>query len=280
MEIAMPLPRDRWLVWGTYGVAAALWVLAWAPVVLARIAADDFSNYDLGIYSQALYLLSWHDPNPWLTVRNINVFNDHFDPILWVAAPLAKVFEPAYAGALFEMAAVLASPTAVVWLWRRGQMSAPSAAVATAYMLHNRGTINAVLYPIHPTTWAILPFAWVGAAIVADRRGGLLAALLILFCCKEEFAAVGLMAAALYACRGEFRFPPPLATFSAAWMAGVVFLRPALLGPVQDYVSGRLFGSGGGVVAIRTRLVGDQLSAAGARRAPLAAPGDVGSMAA
>ena len=233
-------PGDRKVVWGTYAAAAALLVLAWEPIVLGGIAIDREHAFDLGLYSQAVYRLSWSDPNPWLTIRQSNIFNDHFEPILWVAAPLARLIDPALAGALVELLFVLASPLSVIWLWKRGVVGAGAAVVAIAYMLHNRGTVSAILFPFHPTTWAILPAAWLGATLLADRRRGVFLSLLVLFCCKQEFPLVGLMAAVVYAWRREFRFSLLLAAFSTAWLLGVVYLRPVLLGPVHDYVSGRL----------------------------------------
>jgi hypothetical protein len=240
MDESAATAREGRLVWGSYVAAVALFLLAWEPIVLGRLAVDHDHAFDLGIYSQAVYRLSWSDPNPWLTVRQIKIFNDHFEPILCVAAPWAKLIEPALAGVLVELLFVLASPLSVIWLWKRGVVGAGAAVVAIAYMLHNRGTVSAILFPFHPTTWAILPAAWLGATLLADRRRGVFLSLLVLFCCKQEFPLVGLMAAVAYAWRREFRFALLLAVFSAAWLLGVVYLRPLLLGPVHDYLSGRL----------------------------------------
>jgi hypothetical protein len=240
MDESVASTRDARIVWGTYAAAAVLLVLAWEPIVLGRIATDHENAFDLGLYSQAVYRLSWSDPNPWLTIRQCGIFNDHFEPILCIAAPLAKLIEPAFAGPLIELLFVLASPLSVIWLWRRGLLSASVAAVAIAYMLHNRGTVSAILFPFHPTTWAIFPSAWLAATVLADRRRGVFLSLLVLFCCKQEFPLMGLMAAVVYALRRQFRFALVLAAFSTAWLLGVVWLRPLLLGPVQDYVSARL----------------------------------------
>jgi uncharacterized membrane protein len=240
MDGSLPSLADRRLVWGTYTVAAALLVTGWAPIIFIRISIDSFSNYDLGIYSQAIYRLSWNELNPWLSVRAINLFNDHFEPILLIAAPLAKLIEPAYAGAIVELVAVVLSPTAVVWLWKRGQIDAGAGAIAIVYLLHCRGILAALLFPFHPTTWAILPAAWLAATILADVRRGVLLSLLALFCCKQEFPLMGMMVALLYATRREFRFAILIGSLSAAWFAAAVWLRPIVLGPVHDYLSGRL----------------------------------------
>jgi uncharacterized membrane protein len=231
---------ERRLVWGAYLASAALLVGCCEPIVLGRIASARYHNFDLGIYGQAIYRLSWSEPNPWLTLRETRIFNDHFDPILWIAAPVAKGIEPAMAGALVELAFVLASPLAVVWLWQRALLNAPMAAVAIFYLLHGRGTILAILYPFHPTTWAILPMAALSASMLADRRRAVVVSLVALCCCKEEFPLVGLMAALVYGWRREFRFALIIGGISAAWLAVAMYLRLLLFGSVTDYVAIRL----------------------------------------
>ena len=231
---------ERRVVWGAYFISAALWILCWEPIVLGRMVAARYHNYDLGIYGQAIYRLSPSDPNPWLTVRETRIFNDHFDPILWVAAPVAKVIEPVLAGALVELLFVLASPLAVVWLWKQRLLSAELAAVATFYLLHCRGTILAILFPFHPTTWAILPMAMLSAGMMAERRGVVIGSLVALFCCKQEFPLVGLMAALVYGWRRQFRFGLVIGAISGAWLAVAMYLRPILFGSVTDYVAIRL----------------------------------------
>ncbi len=245
MEPQAKINRDerRW-IWGSYAAALALLIVFWEPIVLGRLAADFYHNYDLGIYSQAIYKISWSDPNPWLSLRHCHIFNDHFDPILCVAAPLAKLVEPALAGIAVELLFVASAPLAVVWLWKRERVAAQWAAVAIVYLLHNRATIAAIDYPFHPTTWAMAPFAWLVAGILADKRGVVLAALVALMSCKEEFPLVGFMAAMLYAGRREFRFASLLAGCAALWLAGVVWLRPWLLGPVVDHAAHRLHETG------------------------------------
>ena len=79
-----------------------------------------FHNYDLGIYAQAIRHLSWDDWNPWLTGRQINIFNDHFESILWVLAPVAKFFRPDRVAVFGELVMVLCSLAPIVYLEKRG----------------------------------------------------------------------------------------------------------------------------------------------------------------
>ena len=42
---------------------------------------------DFGIYQQAIYdIWTKFELNPYISVRHIKIFNDHFDPIVYLAA--------------------------------------------------------------------------------------------------------------------------------------------------------------------------------------------------
>jgi hypothetical protein len=82
--------------------------------------------------------------------------------------------------------------------------------------------------------------AALSASLLADRRGGVIASLLLLFACKQEFPLVGLMAALVYGWRREFRFGLLLAGISVVWLLAATYLRPLMFGSVTDYVTVRL----------------------------------------
>ncbi|MFN7684635.1 MAG: hypothetical protein ACK5QT_04395 [Oligoflexia bacterium] len=102
-------------------VALSLFAILVATPVLLNWLRFCYNNFDLGIYSQALANISFADLNPWLSVRQIRIFNDHFDPVLVFFAPFARLIEPSLAAILIELAFVLA--TGFV-LWRRSRVTA------------------------------------------------------------------------------------------------------------------------------------------------------------
>ncbi|MBL9122165.1 MAG: DUF2079 domain-containing protein [Planctomycetaceae bacterium] len=230
--------QGRLLV-AAYLLGAAVLVGVFERALLARLDLDAFNNFDLGIYSRALYLLSWDDLNPWLTNRETRIFNDHFDPILLLAAPWAKLGEPARVAIWIEAVVVLATPLPILWLWRRRAIDAGTAAAATLYLLLSRGTLSAVDFPVHPTTWAMLPMTWLGAALLLDRRWQVAIVLTLLFACKEEFPFVGVMLAAVLLWRREWRFGVAVAAWTGIWLLFALVLRPYLLGEVQHHASHR-----------------------------------------
>jgi len=204
------------------------------PVWL-QAARACFAYFDLGIYTEALARLSFADPNSWLSGRQVNLFNDHFDPVLWLARPLAWALPPMWAGLFAEALFLLLAALPLVWLHARGLLSRGATALLVALVLLSVGTVDALRYPIHPTTWAAMPWVLTGVAFHLRRNGVLLVGLVLLFACKEEFAFGGLMVAVALALRGQRRFAVGVALLSLAWLWGVYVLRPWWLGPTQGY---------------------------------------------
>ncbi|RKG95666.1 DUF2079 domain-containing protein [Corallococcus sp. CA053C] len=214
-------------------------VLVWALVAVAPVwlqaARSCFSTYDLGIYSQALARLSFRDPNPWLSARQVHIFADHFDPVLWLARPLRELMPAMWAGLVAEAAFILLSIAPLVWLHARGLLDRASTVLLSAVLLFNAGTLAALIYPIHPTAWAMLPWSMLAVAYCLRRTGWMLASLVLLFACKEEFPFVGLMLAGGLWLRGERRVALMVFTLSAAWLAFVFFGRSGWTGETVDY---------------------------------------------
>ncbi|AGC41826.1 hypothetical protein MYSTI_00476 [Myxococcus stipitatus DSM 14675] len=215
-------------------------VLAWGLFVVAptwvQAARACFPNFDLGIYTQAFARLSFADPNPWLSGRQIFLFNDHFDPILWLAQPLTEVLPAMWAGLVAESLFVLLSLVPLLWLHARGLLSRASTVLAAGLLLLSVGAVDALRFPIHPTTWSVLPWVLAGVAFHFRRNGLLLVAMVLLFSCKEEFAFVGIMLAVALWLRGDRRHAVAALVLSVAWVAWVYGVRPRLWGHTQDHV--------------------------------------------
>ncbi|MFB1485062.1 DUF2079 domain-containing protein [Corallococcus sp. RDP092CA] len=263
----MTVPSESRQRWWSLLVLPGL-VLLWLGVVVAPVwlqaARLCFASYDLGIYTQALARLSFQEPNPWLSVRQVHVFADHFDPVLWLARPLVAVLPAKWAGLVAEAAFVLLSLAPLVWLQARGLLDRASTALLAALLLFNPGTTAALTFPIHPTTWAMLPWTWLAVAYGLKRTGWMLAALVLLFACKEEFPFVGLVLAGGLWLRGERRAALAVFALSAAWLAFVFVGRAGWLGQTVDYRSRLLPEPGQGWGAyLRERLGGKQLSRIG-----------------
>jgi hypothetical protein len=169
-------------------VVAALAVLLSVMLLqtnLHKLAQNCVNAVDFSIYQQgAVELADGVGWNPYSSVRGVRIFNDHFDPVLLVAAGFLEV--------------VGSAPSALIifeWLWWvallvgiycSSDKSSRLFLVSLAFL--SRWLWGAFLFPIHPTTWAALPLFWVTWAAIRRRPKTFLisAGLLCLF--KESYA--------------------------------------------------------------------------------------------
>jgi uncharacterized membrane protein len=229
-----------------------------------RARSFGFSNYDLGIYSQALARLSLDPPNPWLSGRQIHLFNDHFDPVLFLVAPFARLFPAVEVGLFVEGLCALLALLPLAWLARRGKLSLRALWLLGAVLTLHPGVTQALGFPFHPTAWAMAPLAWLLAALVLERWGIALVALVLLLACKEEFPFVGLVLSPLLFLRAPRRLAWTFLGISAVWGFVALVLRPRVLGAVMPYASLPFHGLEDGVSAfLAERLSASALSSMG-----------------
>ena len=61
---------------------------------IKSITNNCFNAVDFSIYQQPIYEFAGNGTfNPYSTIRNLKVFNDHFNPALYLAAPFAIAFD-------------------------------------------------------------------------------------------------------------------------------------------------------------------------------------------
>lgn len=221
--------------------------LIWWPV---EAAWSDFcfNNYDLGIYAQAIQLLGRDDLNPWLSVRDVYLFNDHFDPILFLLVPFKNFLPSGLLAIRFEMLCLIMAAAAPLWLAFRKEISASLGMVSAAFILFSPLTLDAALFPAHPGTWSLAPLSWMLAMLLIQRYRLAVMWLLLLLACKEEYPFVGLAVGAFLWARGLRKVSIPFLLISSLWAVGVFVLRPALLGPSSMYTDAVSEGQGLGLV--------------------------------
>lgn len=209
------------------------WLILVILPILIEWSRHCFSNYDLGIYTQALSLIRWDHWNPWLSVREIRVFNDHFDPILLWVAPWVRGSEPTLRALIIEFGFVLA---AAILIWKHSR----PLLFPTAFFLLGSATTTALGFPVHPGTWAVFPLTGLLISLQnpeAGRTSLLWAAFLLMF--KEEYVPV-LAVLALSRILFQKRLGVQLLLLALAWGIGVFYLRPRLLGSTESYTEGFL----------------------------------------
>lgn len=214
-----------------HAVALAAMLTSFVILVVIPISANvvhaQYPAYDLGLFSQTLLLLQ-DEINPFNTVRGVHAFADHFDPVLFLVAPWVRFFDPALSVTLIEALFVLGG-VAVLWLHvRRGQLLPNMALTLGGLHLFSYATLDALHYPVHPTTWATLPVLVLGYALLNRQTWLVMAATVLLFACKEEFPFVGLLLGA-WLWRSDRTHARLLLALSAAWLVVAFGIRSYVL---------------------------------------------------
>ena len=205
--------------------------------VLVEVYNDCTLYYDVGIYAEGMRKLSLHDFNPWLGARAVYLFADHFDPIVWLAAPLAKLGPAPYGAVVAEALFMLASVIPLFAAAAHGYLAQRTTLLLAVLTLFNAGAMTAVHYPLHPTTWAMAPMVATSLALHRGRPTLAILAFVVLLTCKEEFPFVGLPLAWLLWRAGARRHAAAALVVAALWSMCVFGLRPLLIGPTEAYWS-------------------------------------------
>ena len=196
---------------------------------LIRLSLYCHNNYDLGIYGQAVWLMSFTNINPQFSVYHFSKLLDHFEPILLFLTPFKHLLQTSYGLIVLESICVLLATTPLFYLYRRKHISADVLALSTIYLLLNKGTISALVFPVHPATWALFPLSLLGMFLHLGHKKGILLSLLFLFFFKEEYPLMGMMLAGYFFYRREKLFALQLFTLSIAWLVLALAITPLLI---------------------------------------------------
>jgi len=217
--------------------------IVWYPVESAWLDFC-FNNFDLGIYAQAIQLLSIGDLNPWLSTRDLNLFNDHFDPILFLFSPFRIIAPAALVAIRVEMAGLCIAALAPIWLAYRKSVSWSVGIAACAMLLFSPLTLDAAFYPAHPGTWSLAPLSWMLAFLYLGWDLPALAMFALALACKEEYPLVGLLLSAALWKLQRARSALGFFIVSVVWAVGVFVVRPYLIGPAALYTDAVAQGAG------------------------------------
>lgn len=158
-----------------------------------------FFNSDLGIYSQAINNLSIFNLNPYLSVRDIKIFNDHFDPIIFMGTTLNSFFQSHHIAFYLEYFFIFLGLISYFLGVRKVESSAKF--FLLLYFLLNRGITTAMLYPSHPGVWAVFPVVLLCLSILKERYYFAIMSFCFLCLFREEFPLVGIPMICLFICK-------------------------------------------------------------------------------
>lgn len=232
-----PAAAPRHIFYPFVPIAAiySLFVYVASYSALKHLRSACYWYYDLGIYAEAVARLGPSNLNPWLTGRQIRIFNDHFDPIIWLVVPLAKIIGEARALIVFESLSVLVATVPLVYLYRTQKLALGNTCAGIAILLFHPAVILALEWPAHPTTWAIAPAVFLGVAMVLKKDRMAFFSFVALLCCKEEFVYVGMCLTVWFFAVRKPLFGAVVGVTSAAWLVWVFVGRAYVFGPTMAY---------------------------------------------
>jgi uncharacterized membrane protein len=189
-------------------------------IVLGWMRQDHFATFgfDLGIYDQAIWLLS-RFKDPFITLRGLEFFGHHMNPVLLLFVP----FYWLGAGPHFLLVAQVlaqASGAFAIFLLARDRLADRWLAVALAAVLLLNPTYQYLTWEyFHPDALAIAPLLFAYWAARAKRWRWFAVAAVLALACKEDVALAMIVLGLLVAARGELRTGFLISAASAAWFA-------------------------------------------------------------
>jgi uncharacterized membrane protein len=238
------LTSSRSRVVATLIGAAALYiaVLSWASI--SRHHALGSGGYDLGIFDQAAWLIG-HGLEPFSTIRGRNLMADHFQPALYLLAPLGALGATP-GGLLILQSTLLGLASPVLYRFARIQGATRPLALAVALIwLASPLTQWANLFDFHPET--AVPLLLVAGAIYLERgRLAPFAATAVLASATKEDVCLGYVMWGLLLLAGRRRrIGAVMAGAGIAWFVLATQVAIPALGGSLNYYSSRFGGDRG-----------------------------------
>lgn len=221
---------------------AFLLTFLFIPIITnVKRSSEMFLNaIDFSIYQQALYEIaagnSW---NPYLTIRNLKILNDHFDPAVYLGALWVFIFGESVTGLIiFEWLWFFLAGISLYWMNRNETFDYKSALFVLFAYTFSRGALQGVEFPIHPTTWSILPCVWTIYFLIKEDYKKFIVSFIFLCMFREMyyFTLSGLFIYFLI----KREWLKSAASMFGFLLAVIILLkiRPALLGPTVEYDNG------------------------------------------
>ena len=243
--------RAVWLASAAYVV-----VLSWSAIHRHHIFRT--GGYDLGIFDQATWLMG-HGLRPFSTIRGRYLLADHFQPALYLLAPLGR-FGLSPIALLVLQSVLLAAVAPLLYRLALGFGATRRLALAVALMwLASPLTQWANLFDFHPET--AVPLLLVGGALLLERnRLGWFALTAVLAAStKEDVCLVYVFWGLLLAVQKRDalrRFGVGLAAAGLAWFLLATQVAIPALGGNLNFYSQRFGGErGSSIGAVAAYLV-------------------------
>jgi len=202
-----------------------------ASLYYSCINANDFS-----IYQQAIYKLSnFQSLNPFTSIRDLKIFSDHFDPIIILPAILIKLTHAnpflifIFEWSLWALFAFL--------VYRLGDYKWKSFdwIKALTVIVFSKSLLSGLDFPIHPTTWSMIPLLFLSYFIKQKNHQGIFYSALSLLLFKELFVFMIVGLAGYYLLARQFKLFLSLFILGLLSYWFIFIKRPELFGSQINY---------------------------------------------
>lgn len=193
-----------------------------------------FHAYDFGIYQQAFFNMASGDLNPFISVRGLNFFNDHFMPITFLSIPFVWIFNYHISSIVFiEWFSYFLLILGIILSLKKNSQS--EIFLALFFAIFSKGILSAVEFPVHPGVWAMPVWLLLVKSIYSNntRKIFFYSVLVCLF--RESYPFSIFMLSIFYFLVKQRKLSLSLLIFSVSYLVFIMKVRPILLGPAYDY---------------------------------------------
>lgn len=200
---------------------------------ISGIIHNCFHATDFGIYQQAIYeIADFKSFNPFLTIRNVHIFNDHFDPVIYLAIPFTWISNFHPVGLILFELLIFAFFIFLIYRLTPYKKYFP---VLFLLLLTTKAYLSGILYPIHPSAWSVIPiFLMAYYHHKGNNRGFILSVLALCFFREVFPLAIIFMSLSFYRQKNYRLFLGSL-ILGLFFSYFIYFIRPILFGPTVDY---------------------------------------------
>ncbi len=172
------------LTWVFLSLSVLLYVSWTAYGSFQKLDKFQYIGYDLSIFTQATWLIS-QGQTPFVSVRGVHILGDHFSPLLYLLAPIFRLF-PTPKTLLLSQSLALGSGAFPLFLLAHHRLKSNSFALlfAILYLCHP-GVSSINLAEFHPDTFAVPALLLAIWGFETERRKVFFASIVIAMMTKE-----------------------------------------------------------------------------------------------
>lgn len=143
--------------------------------------------YDLGIFIQAVWLMSVGE-TPFVTLRGLHIFADHFSPILLAFVPLYRIYPHPFWFLFFQSLAFGICAVPLFRLAFRWRLPLHLASFLSFASLFHPAFFSMLFFDFHPLVLSIPLLLWGLLAIEEGKARDFFVALFFALTCREDVA--------------------------------------------------------------------------------------------